>query len=101
MFPESVKRNYLKLTKPLCSIFNLAKNTRHWPTLWKVEYQTCIPKTSQPKSVEELRNISCTNYFSKVLELFVLRAARKSVKLKTNQYGGEPGVSTTHMLVQI
>ena len=38
---------------------------------------------------------------SKVLELYVVRHARKTIHLKQNQYGGEPGVSTTHMLVDV
>ena len=101
IYPESVKRNYNHFTKPLCSIFNAVKNQRSWPKDCKTEYQTCIPKTSRPQSVEELRNISCTNCFSKVLELYILKEARKSVKLKANQFGGEPGVSTTHMLAHV
>ena len=101
MFLESVKRNYGALTVPLTNIFNATCVGRAWPSAWKVEYQTCIPKKTCPESVGDLRNISCTNFFSKVLELFVLRTARGFIKLRGNQYGGEPGVSMTHMLVDI
>ena len=51
--------------------------------------------------MDELRNISCTSFFSKVLELYVLRHARKTIKMGPSQYGGKPGVSTTHMLVDV
>ena len=88
MFPDTIKRNYEKLAVPLCDIFNASKNSSEWPLLWRIEYQTCIPKVSRPQTVEELRNISCTNYFSKVLELYVLRTARKTVCINENQYGG-------------
>ena len=88
MYPESVRRNYQHLLLPLCSIFNSAKNDLSWPALWKIEYQTCIPKKTRPESVDELRNISCTNYFSKVFELYILRKARGKVVLHDNQYGG-------------
>ena len=42
---------------------------------------------------------SCTNFLSKVFERFVLRWAKAEVMPKTNQYGGQPGCSTNHFLV--
>ena len=58
-----------------------------------------IPKCFSPDGPAECRNISCTNFLSKVFEGFVLEWARKEVRPKDNQFGGEKGCSTTHLLV--
>ena len=101
MFPESVTRNYDLVATIALDIYQSVCQSRLWPRPWKYEYQTCIPKTSTPSDPNDVRNISCTNYLSKVLELYVLRSARTWVKMKTNQFGGEKGSGTTHMVVDI
>ena len=62
---------------------------------------TVIPKTPAPLSPGDCRNISCTNFLSKVYESFVLEWCREEVKPKLNQYGGEPGASAAHLLVEV
>ena len=47
----------------------------------------------------QLRNLSCTNLFAKVLELFILEYIRKDVQLAPSQYGGLKGSGTTHFLI--
>ena len=47
------------------------------------------------------QNISCTNLLSKVYESFVLEWSRDEVVPKTNQFGGEKGVSTDHFLIRL
>ena len=49
--------------------------------------------------MSELRNLSCTPLFSKVLETFVLSKLKDEVKLSNNQYGGVKGCSTDHFLL--
>lgn len=66
-----------------------------------MEYVTIIPKNSCPESPAECRNLSCTNFLSKVFERIVLKKAREQVQPKTNQYGGEKGCSTDHFLVDV
>ena len=47
----------------------------------------------------QLRNISCTPLFSKLLESFVLDLLREQTKLSNDQYGGLKGVSADHFLI--
>ena len=55
-----------KLCRPVSFIFNLITMSFRLPTEWKVEYVTVIPKAKNPLHASECRNISCTNYLSKL-----------------------------------
>ena len=69
---------------PLTNIYNTITRTAVWPLAWKREFVTAIPKTSLPAGFNDLRNISCTMFVSKVYESFVLNWAMEEVKAKTN-----------------
>ena len=83
---------------PATRIFNIALQMKKWPQLWKIETQTPIPKKGIPGSYSNLRNISCTNYLSKILESFVLERLQSEVKFKYSQFGGIKKTGTTHFL---
>ena len=87
------------LAIPLAIIFNQTLSTLEWPTTWKSETVHVIPKNSSPSSISELRNLSCTPLFSKVLESFVLSLLQSEVKLSDKQYGGLRECSTEHFLI--
>ena len=87
------------LAFPLAYLFNLTAKTGDWPSLWKLEMVTVIPKNSCPASMGELRNLSCTPLYSKLLETFVLEELKKKVKLSDSQYGGMKGCGVDHFLV--
>ena len=70
-----------------------------WPRAWLVETVTAIPKCQRPSTYGELRNISCTNLFSKVLEHFVLERLKREISPRSNQFGGLAGTSVNHYLV--
>ena len=53
---------------PLTSIYNEISSTKIWPHIWKEEYVTVIPKKTNPATVNNLRNISCTKLASKIYE---------------------------------
>ena len=53
---------------PVASIFNKACEEGNWPSRWKIEFLTIIPKVKNPVNLSETRNISCTALLSKVLE---------------------------------
>lgn len=89
------------LSRPLADIYRCIISTFVWPIKWKREYVTVIPKKSTPRSLSELRNISCTQFFSKVFESFVLQFASEEITLKENQYGGIKGCSTAHLLINV
>ena len=101
IFPDLVSKYADLLALPLCLIFNSITSTRIWPSIWKQEFVTVIPKKSVPEAVDDLRNISCTMLPSKIYESFVLNWIQEEVKVKGNQYGGVRGCSTAHLLVQV
>ena len=90
-----------KFAPVVADIFNTTVRDSEWATLWKTEYVTVIPKVPSPSEVSECRNISCTNFLSKVLESFVLDWAKKQVVPKRNQFGGEKGCATAHYLAEV
>ena len=66
-----------ELATPICMIFNnIAKSAKQgpakWPSTWKLEYGTPLQKIPEPISEEDLRVISLTAFFSKVMEKFVV-----------------------------
>ena len=89
------------LARPIAHIFNQVIGQKCWPDFWKQEQVTIIPKGPSPEDFGGCRNISCTNFLSKVLETFVIEWARSEVSLRKNQYGGEPKCSATHLVVQM
>ena len=89
------------LSVPARIVFNKITSTVDWPAQWKTEYVTVIPKNTSPTHASECRNISCTNFLSKLYETFVLKWSRDEVCPKLNQYGGEPGASASHLLVEV
>ena len=88
------------LAVPLTDVFNSITRTLTWPSQWTVEYVTVIPKCLAPDSPNDCRNISCTNFCSKLYESFVLGWTREQVKVKPNQFGGEKRCGSTHFLVE-
>ena len=101
IFPALVNRAAPWISRPLASIYNTISSTYHWPALWKTEFVTPIPKKTLPESPNDLRNISCTMFFSKVYESFVLQWLTGQTNLRPNQYGGVRGSGTEHFLVEL
>ena len=100
IFPKLVTQFADFLAIPLTAIYNDILQTYIWPTCWKREFVTIIPKKTNPETLADLRNISCTMLASKVFESFVLDLLKLQVKTRTNQYGGVRGLSTDSLLVQ-
>ena len=101
IWPKLVNVCSVSLSVPLSQIFNGIAREAVWPSTWKTEHVTLIPKKFTPMGLADLRNISCTNFFSKVMESFLLQWTLDEVAVKANQYGGVKGCSTTHMLLNI
>ena len=62
------------LAAPLHLIYTQVYDTLVWPELWSSETVHLIPKNSAPDGLKQLRNLSCTPLFSKVLESFILNS---------------------------
>lgn len=88
------------LAFPLAQIFGLVSRTGEWPKSWKEEIVTIIPKNSCPSEMGELRNLSCTPLYSKLLESFVLGELQKEISLSRTQFGGIKNCGVDHFLVQ-
>ena len=101
LFPKIINRCAPYLAYPLSDIYNDILLSYVWPLQWKREYVTVIPKKSSPKDFPDLRNISCTLFISKIFEQHVLACLQEEFGLKSNQYGGVKGCSTTHMVIDI
>ena len=89
------------LAIPSTRIINMCLQSKEWPTQWKTEIQTPIPKKTNPASYDDLRNISCTNFASKIMESFVLDKLRSEVKINRNQFGGIKRSGTNHFLADM
>ena len=101
IFPCLVNRAAGALAFPLADIYNDISGGGEWPKLWKVESVTPIPKKAIPESLNDIRNISCTQLFSKTYESFVLDWLLEEITLRNNQFGGVKGSGAEHFLVQL
>ena len=99
--PNLIKKFPKQFATPIADIFNAVNITGRWPSDWKTEHLTIIPKNPNPASLAECRNISCTSVFSKLLEGQVLAKIRKELKQDLTQYGGTPKFGAEHMLIDI
>ena len=86
------------LAIPLTRIFNEGFRLGIWPEIWREETAVIIPKCRQPENLSDLRNLSCTPLYSKVMESFVLARIKSETKIRPSQYGGIKGCGTTHYL---
>ena len=86
---------------PVSMIYNRVNDTGYWPSKWKKEHLTVIPKVPNPTDLSQCRNISCTSAFSKVLENQVLLKLRRELDPDPQQYGGVQNCGVEHLLVDI
>ena len=98
--PKLVTKYSDLLAIPLRTIFERSFTKASWPKLWKKESVTVIPKCTRPSSLSELRNLSCTPLFSKVMETFLLKRLKDQTELETTQFGGIRGSSVDHFLIE-
>ena len=99
--PHLIQKYPAHFAGQVASIFNEVNLTASWPTAWKKEYLTIIPKTPRPGSLAECRNISCTSFLSKVLEGVLLEKLRQELVLDPDQFGGAKGCGAEHMMVEL
>ena len=99
--PHLVRCHPSAFAVPIAAVFNRVNMTGTWPTKWKTEHLTVIPKNPNPSDLSECRNISCTSIFSKILEGEVLIKLRGELDPDPNQYGGVPKCGVEHMLVDL
>ena len=101
VLPALVRKFRSNLAIPMVRIFNNVFRTATWPAAWKEETAVIIPKNSNPASLSECRNISCTAFFSKILEGILLDDLRAEIPPDKLQYGGVKNCSVDHLLVDL
>ena len=99
--PKLMAEHFRTLVVPITRLFNAVFRTSKWPTSWKEETTVVIPKTPNPGSLAECRNISCTAFLSKVLEAVLLEDLRAEIAPDPAQYGGIKQCSGDHMLIDL
>ena len=89
------------LSIPLTWIYNTCLINTRWPRVWKMETLVAIPKTQTPVSYNDLRPISMSTLWSKVLESFIADFTTTETldHWKGSQHGGIKGSSTEHVLI--
>ena len=73
MFADVLARKIDFLAPVIVHVYNRIKESGRWPKQWLTEYVSVIPKGKCPDAITDTRNISCTNYLSKVFERFMLK----------------------------
>ena len=108
MVPGDIKRVLVKecsveLTTPATKMYNKITQSKEYPRPWVVEQQTPIPKKNPPSSMEDLRNISGTPFFSKQYESFLSDWLLPIVDpfLDPGQCGGLKKSSISHYLIKL
>ena len=108
MVPGDIKRKLVvecsvELAAPVTQIYNKITSSRKFPQPWTREQQTPIPKTHPPSSIEDVRNISGTPFFSKQYESFVSDWLLPIVDpfLDPGQCGGLKKSSISHYLIKL
>ena len=99
--PHLVRCHPAAFAVPIAAIYNRINDSGTWPSDWKTEHLTVIPKNPNPADLSECRNISCTSIFSKILEGEVLLQLRTELQPDPDQYGGVRKCSVEHMLVDL
>ena len=97
-----------EISKPICKIFNsiishAKQGAVKWPTPWKREFGTPLQKIPEPQCEDDLRVISLTSFFSKVLEKFVLQWLMFYIgeRLDHKHFGGLMGNSISHYMIEL
>ena len=90
-----------ELSGPLSKIYRRIIETGEGPSQWKIEYGIPLQKKPNPKDEDELRIISLTAFYSKVMETFVMDWLLEFIghKIDWHQYGGQTGNSVAHYLI--
>ena len=99
--PNLIMQVIRTLAGPLSWIYNDVPRFEVWPSSWRKEYQTIIPKKSNPESFADVRNLLCTNFFSKILESFVIDSLKHEVEFSELQYGGLKGTGADNFLCEV
>ena len=98
-----LKKCSKELSIPVTNVLNSAIKQGVWPTIFKTEYVTPVPKVFPPKKLKNLRSISGLMTFDKIFEKLIGQAMIEDMKtnIDPSQFGNKNGLSTQHYLVKM
>ena len=102
--PAKILKHFsARISKPLTVIVNNCIRQGVWPEMFKSEIVTPVPKVPDPKSTDDLRNISGLMNLNKVMEKLVCPLIVEDMKssLDKSQFANQPGLSTQHYLIKL
>ena len=100
--PDKLKKEFApELSLPLTDIINACLKQQKFPSFWKFEWVSPVPKVTNPKLLKDLRKISCTSDYSKLFEGFLKEYILSDIceNVDIGQFGGQEGTGTDHMIV--
>ena len=91
------------LAEPLTDIINTSIKRGEYPTIYKFEVSTPVPKTYPPEKISQMRNISGLLNFDKIMEKLIsqLMISDMETNMDPTQYGNQRGVSIQHYLINM
>ena len=93
----------MEFSDPLSNIYNSSTLAGVWPSLWKHEYISPVPKVYPPTTTDDLRKISGTKNCSKIYEALLADYMIEDMgpSIDPSQFGNEKGLGIQHYLVKM
>ena len=92
-----------ELSGPIAHLINECFSQGQYPTLWKIEYVTPVPKIFPPEQIKDLRKISGLLNLSKITDRILAELISSDMKLTRDksQYGNQKKLSKEHYLIEM
>ena len=100
--PEKLRKEFApELAAPLADIYNCCLQQGIFPSIWKEELVTPVPKKEILKEVKDTRKITCLSDYSKIFEGFLKKWILEDLldSESFSQFGGKKGIGAEHMIV--
>ena len=96
-----IKEYGRELADPIADIINRGILFGEYPSNWKLEIVTPVPKIQPPASVKDLWKIVGLKNLSKIVEKIISEHIIEDMKIDYSQYGNKKGVSVNHYLIKM
>lgn len=92
----------VEMSVPLTIIFNTITSSGVWPSIWKQETGTPLPKVQRPQTADDIRIVSVTSSASKTYKKQVLLWLLQHLQrqLDSRQFGGSCGAGCHQYLIE-
>ena len=92
--PDNLRKEFApEISLPLTNIINACLTQQKFPSMWKFEWVSPVPKVTNPKTLKDLRKISCTSNYSKNFERLLKEYILADIcdNMDIGQFGGQEG----------